>query len=416
MKKTLLLLAFISLAAVAPCHAQGMASSLKGMNKVLDNVYTDMLPMCSSLINVARGIAGFAAIFYIGVRVWRHIADASPIDFFPLFRPFVISFIIMIFPSVIAIINGILNPIAVGTNALVANSDQAIELLLKAKEDAMKKTDDYQMYVGDTGAGDKARWDKYMDKAGEDTDVALGLGSDIKFAMDKMQYNMKNSIKQWIHEVLMVLYAASSLIINTIRTFFLIVMVIIGPLAFGFSVFDGFQSTLTGWISRYVNYFLWLPVANIFGAILGKIQENMLKLDLSQIANQGQTFFSETDLAYLVFMCIGIAGYFAVPSVANFIMTAGGGTGDGFLGVANRMGSGVTGGAAAMAGMGAGAVSGAGSVIAGSGMQAMSNLASAPKAFNEGYSGSGSSTNSGYERAGAAMGNAGASLVNKLQS
>jgi conjugative transposon TraJ protein len=418
MKKTLPLIAFLTLVAVFPCHAQGMANSLKGMNKVLDNVYTDMLPMCSSLIGVARGIAGFAAIFYIGVRVWKHIANAETIDFFPLFRPFVISFCILMFPSIIAVLNGILNPIAIGTNSMVADSDQAIVRLLKAKEDAMKKTDEYQMYVGSTGEGSVDKWEKYMKAAGQDPDVALGMGSDIKFAMAKMQYNMKNSIKQWIHEVLQVLYAASSLIINTIRTFFLIVMVIIGPLAFGFSVFDGFQSTLTGWISRYVNYFLWLPVANIFGAILGKIQENMLKLDLSQISNSGQTFFSETDLAYLVFMCIGIAGYFAVPSVSNFIMTAGGGQGDGFLGVANRMGGGAVGGGAAVAGAGAGAAVGAGSYILNRGQQAMSNIGSMPSNFNSGYNNDGTnpSSGSGYEAAGQRMGHAGASLVNKLQS
>ena len=31
--------------------------------------------------------------------------------------------------------------------------------------------------------------------------------------------------------------------------------------------------TLTVWIARYVNIFLWLPVANIFGSVIGKVQE-----------------------------------------------------------------------------------------------------------------------------------------------
>jgi len=106
----------------------------------------------------------------------------------------------------------------------------------------------------------------------------------------------------------------------------LVVLSILGPLVFGIAVFDGFQHTLTVWIARYINIFLWLPVANIFGGILGKIQENMLKLDLSQLADQGDTFFSRTDLAYLVFLIIGIVGYFSVPSVANYIVHAGGGS------------------------------------------------------------------------------------------
>ena len=97
------------------------------------------------------------------------------------------------------------------------------------------------------------------------------------------------------------------------------------PLVFGLAVFDGFQHTLTVWLARYINIFLWLPVANIFGAIIGKIQELMLQLDIIQINQTGDTFFSSTDVAYIIFMIIGIIGYFTVPSVANYIVHAGGG-------------------------------------------------------------------------------------------
>jgi hypothetical protein len=51
----------------------------------------------------------------------------------------------------------------------------------------------------------------------------------------------------------------------------------------------------------------------------------MLELDISQVNDYGDTFFSRTDMAYLVFMIIGIIGYFTVPSVANYIVHAAGG-------------------------------------------------------------------------------------------
>ena len=51
------------------------------------------------------------------------------------------------------------------------------------------------------------------------------------------------------------------LCINTLRTFSLIVLAILGPLVFGLAVFDGFGHTLTVWLARYINVFLWLPVA-----------------------------------------------------------------------------------------------------------------------------------------------------------
>lgn len=301
----------------------GFADEIRSLHSVLEQLYNDMLPMCGQLIGVGRGIAGFAATWYIAARVWKHIANAEPVDFYPLFRPFVIAFAILIFPSVIGMINGVMKPTVTGTQQMVTDSDKAVAQLLQMKEEAIKKTIYWQMYVGSNGNGDRDKWYKY--NYGDESEGWFeGIGNDIRFAFAKFSYNFRNAIKQWMSEVLKVLFEGASLCIDTIRTFYLIVLAILGPLVFGIAVFDGFQHTLTIWIARYINIFLWLPVANIFGAIMGKIQENMLKLDIQQIATQGDTFFSSADTAYLIFMLIGIVGYFTVPSVANYIIHAGG--------------------------------------------------------------------------------------------
>ncbi|RYY89464.1 MAG: conjugative transposon protein TraJ [Chitinophagaceae bacterium] len=308
-------------------QAQGISGEITGLQKVLEQLYEEMLPLCSQLIGVGRGISGFAATWYIASRVWGHISRAEPVDFYPLFRPFVIGFAVLIFPSVIALINGVMKPTVVATSAMVASSDKAVEVLLKQKEEAIKKSAVWQIYVGESGSGDRDKWYKYTHpgESPEDEGFFEGIGNDIKFAMAKASYNFRNAIKEWMSEVLHVLYLAAGLCINTIRTFYLIVLAILGPLVFGIAVFDGFGHTLTVWIARYINVFLWLPVANIFGSIIGKIQEKMIALDIQQIGQTGDTFFSSADTAYLIFLIIGIIGYFTVPSVANYIVHAGGG-------------------------------------------------------------------------------------------
>jgi conjugative transposon TraJ protein len=302
----------------------GVAGEIRSLHQVLEQLYEEMMPLCKDLISVGRGIAGFAATWYIGGRIWRHIANAEPIDFYPLFRPFVLGFAVLIFPSVIAMINGVMKPTVTATGQMVKNSDAAIAQLLKMKEDAIKKTIYWQMYVGESGEGDRDKWYKYYNP-GEEEGWFEGIGNSVRFAVAKASYNFRNAIKQWMSEILKILFEAAALCINTIRTFYLIILAILGPLVFGLAVFDGFQHSLTVWMARYINIFLWLPVANIFGSVIGKIQENMLKVDISQIQQSGDTFFSSTDAAYLVFMIIGIVGYFTVPSVANYIIHAGGG-------------------------------------------------------------------------------------------
>ncbi len=307
--------------------AQGIGNEIGSLHSILEQLYDEMMPLCSNLIGVGQGIAGFATIWYIASRVWRHIANAEPIDFYPLFRPFVIGFCIMIFPSVLYLINGVMKPTVTATAAMMQGSNKAIEVLLKEKEKAIKDSDPWKMYVGISGTGDRDKWYKYT-HSGEDPseeNMLAGIGNDVKFAMEKASYSFRNSVKEWVSEVLRILFEASSLCIDTLRTFQLVVLSILGPLVFGIAVFDGFQHTLTVWLARYINIYLWLPVANIFGSIIGKIQEQMIKLDIGQINQSGDTFFSRTDMGYMIFMIIGIVGYFTVPSVANYIVHAGGG-------------------------------------------------------------------------------------------
>ena len=329
MKHYIKAVSFTAIALLLPFSvlSQSMADEMKSLHTTLEQLYDEMMPLCSNLVSVAQGLAGFGAIWYIASRVWRHLANAEPIDFYPLFRPFVIGFCITIFPSVLGLINGVMKPTVSATAGMVENSNKAIEELLRQKEEAIKTTDAWQMYVGADGSGDQDRWYKYTHDGADPSDQGMldRLDSGMKFQMSKMSYSFRNSVKEWMSEVLRVLFEAASLCIDTLRTFQLVVLSILGPLIFGIAVYDGFQHTLTVWLARYINIFLWLPVANIFGSIIGKIQEKMLQVDIAQVNEYGDTFFSRTDMAYLVFMIIGIVGYFTVPSVANYIVHAGGG-------------------------------------------------------------------------------------------
>ena len=387
MKRKLFFLVPLFSATATWASAQDITSSLKGMQPVLDGVYNQMLPLCSGLIDTARGIAGFGALWYIASRVWKQIANAEPLDFYPLLRPFVLGMAILLFPMVIALINGVFSPVVTATGNMVKNSDNSIALLLKQKEDAIKHSSAYEMYVGDDGNGDREKWYGYThpdDPNDNNEGTFSSLGNDIKFWMDKQAYAFKNNIKAWMSEVLQVLYAAAILCINTIRTFFMIVLAILGPLVFGISVFDGFQNSLVQWLTRYINIFLWLPIANIFGAIIGQVQQQMIKLDISQVQSAGDTFFSPNDTAYLIFLVIGIVGYFSVPTVANYVVHAHGGNG-----LMMRMSTLAAGGVSTVTNTAVQGGTAAGERMS----RGVGNMLNAPRHFWEGYLGAGDKGN-----------------------
>lgn len=307
--------------------AQSPADNVANLQGILETLYDEMMPMCKNLTTVARGIAGFGALWYISFRVWRHLANAEPIDFYPLFRPFVLGFCIANFPLVMFMINGVMKPTVTGTAKMVKNSNQAVKVLLKKKEDEIKKTDAWKMYVGLNNEGDRDAWFRYTydNQDPKDEGMIAAIGNDVQFALAKYAYNLKNQIKVVLSEILQLLFEGASLCINTLRTFQMVVLSILGPLVFGLAVFDGLHQTLSAWLARYLNIYLWLPVANLFGAIIGKVQEKLIALDIGQIKQTGDTFFGPTDTGYIVFLIIGIVGYFTVPSVATFIVNGGSG-------------------------------------------------------------------------------------------
>lgn len=315
MKKKFYKMAFTAiLATLMPLfsHAEGVADDLHGLQGVLDQLYNQMLPLCSGLIGVARGIAGFATLWYIGARIWKHIAAAEPVDIYPLLRPFAIGFCILAFPAVLGLINGVLHPVVTATQGMVTNTNEAIaRLLADGKPDATDPS------PNDTNS-DPDKWYQYSHPDGTATDA--GSSNPISDAFSG--WSIKNWARKFIAEVLNVLFQAAALCLDTIRTFKLIVLAILGPLCFGLSIFEGFQHSLKQWLARYVNVFMWLPVANIFGAIIAKVQENMI-IGI-QSGNLGGNDLGNTNTAYLIFLLIGIVGYFTVPSVAGYIMNVGG--------------------------------------------------------------------------------------------
>ena len=282
-----------------------------------------MIANCGELIGISSAIAGLGTLWYVAGHIWVDIAEARPVNVRLLFRPFLIALAITFFPSVIAILNGVLQPTVDGTAALAGNANQAVATLLQEKQQVLQQSAEWQMYTGAEGSGSLDKWEQLSGQA--DSGVFSGLSNRVKFEMAKASYNLRNSIRVWLSEILETLFEAAGLCINTVRTFYLIVLAILGPLAFAFSVYPGLEGSLSHWLSHYIHVFLWLPVANLFGSLIAQIQQEMIKLDIAQLTATGQTGFGATDVAYLIFLQQWRSwADFTVPSITHFIVRTGG--------------------------------------------------------------------------------------------
>jgi conjugative transposon TraJ protein len=290
------------------------------LHQILRNLYTEMMPLCGNMAGVAKGIAGLGALFYVSSRVWQSLSRAEPIDVYPLLRPFVIGLCIMFFPTfVLGTMNTVLSPVVRGCNQMLETQTFDMNRYRQQKDqleyDAMMRNSETAYLVNNE------EFDKQLEDLGwSPGDMMTMAGMHIERGM----YDLKKTVRDFFRELLEMLFQAAALVIDTIRTFFLIVLAILGPIAFAISVYDGFQSTLTQWISRYVSVYLWLPVSDLFSSILAKIQSLMLQNDISELQNNPNFSIDASNTVYIIFMIIGIVGYFTIPTVANWIISAGG--------------------------------------------------------------------------------------------
>lgn len=294
------------------------------LHALLRSLYTEMMPLCSDMAGVAKGIAGLGALFYVGMRVWQSLARAEPVDVYPMLRPFVIGFCILFFPTVVlGTLNAVLSPVVQGTNKLLDNQTMDMQKYQEQKDKL-----DYEAKMRNPETAylvSQEEFDKQLEELGwSPSDMWTMTG----MYMDRKMYEFKKWVRDLMREALELLFAASALLIDTLRTFFLVVLSILGPLAFGIAVWDGFQSTLTQWFSRYIQIYLWLPVSDLFSAVLARIQVLMLQNDIERMQSDPNFSIDTSDGAYIVFMIIGILGYFTIPTVAGWIISAGGGTGN----------------------------------------------------------------------------------------
>jgi conjugative transposon TraJ protein len=278
------------------------------LQEMIAKLYNDMLPTAFQMTAVGQGLAGIAALMYIFFRIWPVLAGREPLDLFPLLRPFAFMLLLLFYQPFIFVLGEVLQPIGNATGKLYADQYKTLLTLIDTK----KKILDNQNKPNSASASrlddkEKAGWLRYVqDMLGTISDAIPDIDP-IPVIIDKIIANILNT-----------LFFAVSLIISVLRAFFLVILVTVGPLSIGFSVFPAFANSFNGWLARYIQIWLWAPIASVLGTLLARIQVLMEKADIDA-ANSG-IYIDATDLGHLTFLIIGIVCYLYVPTIASWVI------------------------------------------------------------------------------------------------
>lgn len=284
----------------------GFYQKFESMESAVKTGFTEVLAGMGSLESAASAVAAIGATFYIGMRVLGHFARAESIDVFPLLRPFAIGFLALNFGVVTDFLGILMKPVEVVTQNMVDTQVSRIQQLEQMRQQKIQER--------------MAEMDRRMDKELDNWSV----GQYLTLVVEKQRMYIEQGFNSFLKNLFYAFFLAARLVILTARAFFLIVLTIVGPLAFAIAIFTGFQDSHLMWVARYVQISLWFPMANILGTIVTYLQGKVISLQYLELANNVPDEAQSGDLIYIVFMIIATLCYFTIPTVASYVISSSG--------------------------------------------------------------------------------------------
>jgi hypothetical protein len=139
------------------------------------------------------------------------------------------------------------------------------------------------------------------------------------YVWDEVVPEVGKVVLQVLLEVLSIARDVIYFAINCLRLFFLIILGMIGPIAFTLSLFPSFEGGLSNWFAKYISIYLWAPVCNIVSIILSQIE---LLITESLIFSSPDTNWS-ISVVLIVFYVIGFGCYLSIPTIATWAVQGG---------------------------------------------------------------------------------------------
>lgn len=271
-------------------------------------VYDSLIQQFSGITDLANALAALGALLYVSVRVFSAISRGGEIDIFPLLRPFAIGICIILFnPLILTPLNAVTEAVNKGVESVALRNEGEVEQLRQKREVLL---------------------DKIHQKNEQETEW-YDVGGQIANAFENMGDSLNSAFKDLFQWIIEMLYFACEIVLKTLRIFYLLMLSIIGPLVFGFALFDGISGGIPAWFSRYISISLWSTVIAILKALLNAVHVSLMSQHIADLEAQLAGQVGDGSEFYVVaFYFVGILGFLAVPTVAGWIVEAGGGVGN----------------------------------------------------------------------------------------
>jgi conjugative transposon TraJ protein len=265
------------------------------------------------LVNMARAIGGIAAFFYIAKRIYEQLIADNPISLLPLLRPFALVLVISFWGPFVQLLMVPTKGLTKLSEAIYADKKHIVADRLEEKQEAILYAD--LPAFQENEEKEATLWDKGINMLLTTYNIISGRA---------LQHQINFYVMDVIRQLLEALFEGLIYLIAFLRTVFCVLLVVFGPLVFAISIFDGFQDNYLGWIARFINVNLYLPIALIILSLVQEVLIFVLEAEITQIKSTLIYMPSMYYVSNLVVPLCGIAGLMMVPKIASWVVNASG--------------------------------------------------------------------------------------------
>jgi hypothetical protein len=311
------------------------------------------------LVSVSLEIAAVLSLIYISIKAYAMMVGEGKLEVMTLFRPFIITLVIVNFSTYVNIVSWPGNAAGNGAKDKFTANAQNIDLAMDTKDELYNKT--FQILINLTNTMQAAKANPadpnaaWWDKLGNSISSALQSEmDDIQNHITMVEQLIWMKLTMWtddlISNIVLGIFKGIAYCLFFVQMIIQHVLICLGPLAFAFSIAGGFKENWASWTARYiaVTFYTYIGflILNISGTIIlyGANQEISR---LTQLLTYGSNLLSAgtqstTDIAmfasgvqaigsmigYLfIALIVAIAGIVCTPIISTWIInTAGAGS------------------------------------------------------------------------------------------
>ncbi|MEM1002477.1 MAG: type IV secretion system protein [Bacteroidota bacterium] len=301
-----------------------METILEYVNNLLAEVLVDMRSGTGQYVGTAKIIASLGATvssFMTFGQIMSGKSDEPITSFFR--RLLLISLAIAYYNTFLGLINMPLDAMG-GTIKEVVTTDHG---------DAKSFFDSYDFNKNNefsSNAEADAEINELLREADSQTDDAEAEeeGSTSSVIMSIFNGSYQDNIRLWILEAIYdfihFLGVIAIIVLNVVRTFFLIVLSIFGIFVLAFSMYPGLENSFNQWLQKYINVYLWLPISYILQGLISKlfmkvkpdVASTIFTATSEEIANS-----SNNVVIALIGIC-SVVSFATVPTLSSWLINA----------------------------------------------------------------------------------------------